>query len=391
MTAEKYQHAEEEYFKLRGQFDTGRITQEKFDEKLRELMVQDEQGRYWMLGADSGKWYFYDGTKWVQGDPYPGASGPTAATAAPEQRPPPSPPPAPAAARPATYMPPPRVSEGRSFPLVPILIALALIVLAVAAFLLFLNRDRIFVAQPPPQITPVLPPTITRAPSPTAVAIVPTAALPTIAPLNTVQPTIPPLPTIEPATATTVPPVATTEPAVTVIVITAVPPTVETLPTLLPSATSPPPTALPPTVAPTRIPPTATTIPPTNTTVATCPAGVCVSKIEYAPSAPKKNQDVTFTATFVNSTGGTQNYNWLILLFDPEKPGLNKGFGESPATNIAIPPGESKFSVTYVPVTGPGACKNLYMRAGWKISAFDKPLFPSPSGDPVTVYFDVCP
>ena len=53
---DQYQHSEDEYFKLRGQFDTGRLTQEEFDEKLRALMVQDEQGRYWMLGADSGKW-----------------------------------------------------------------------------------------------------------------------------------------------------------------------------------------------------------------------------------------------------------------------------------------------------------------------------------------------
>src|ERR1700694_4082842 len=78
MAADKFRHAEDEYFKLRGQFDTGRLTQDQFDEKLRELMQQDEQGRYWMLGADSAKWYFYDGTKWVQGAPYQGAEIPIA-------------------------------------------------------------------------------------------------------------------------------------------------------------------------------------------------------------------------------------------------------------------------------------------------------------------------
>jgi hypothetical protein len=93
----------------------------------------------------------------------------------------------------------------------------------------------------------------------------------------------------------------------------------------------------------------------------------------------------------LNTTGGTQGYNWLILLYDPNKPGNNKGFGESPAQPISVPPGETQFSVTYVPVNGPGGCINLFMRAGWKISAFDKPIFPNTSGDPVTVYFDVCP
>src|SRR5581483_211767 len=76
MAADKYRHVEDEYFKLRGQFDTGRLTQDQFGEKLRELMVQDDKGRYWMLGADSGKWYYYDGTKWVTGDPFVGAEAP---------------------------------------------------------------------------------------------------------------------------------------------------------------------------------------------------------------------------------------------------------------------------------------------------------------------------
>lgn len=376
MAADKYRHAEDEYFKLRGQFDTGRLTQEQFDEKLRALMIQDEQGRYWMLGADSGKWYFYDGAKWVQGEPYTAAAGASLAAATV----------VPASAPPAATAPPPPVRE-RRLPLAPLLILLALIGLGIAAFMIFQNRERIFGA-PPPTVVVILPPTITRAPSPTALAMAPTVGLGTLPPLPTVipatqAPTNPP-PTLEPTK-----PLATTAPPVTVIVVTGAPPPTVALPTLLPTVTSVP--TLPPTVAPTRLPPAATNVLPTNTPLPNCPAGVCVSKIEYAPASPKRNQDVTFTATFLNSTKGAQNYNWLILLYDPEKPGNNKGFGESPATQISIPPGESKFSVTYIPVNGPGGCKNLYMRAGWKVNAFDKPLFASPSGEPVTVFFDVCP
>ena len=55
MAAEKFRASEDAYFRLRGQFDTGRITAEQFDERVRELAVQDAQGRYWMPGADSGK------------------------------------------------------------------------------------------------------------------------------------------------------------------------------------------------------------------------------------------------------------------------------------------------------------------------------------------------
>lgn len=376
MAADKYRHAEDEYFKLRGQFDTGRLTQEQFDEKLRALMLQDEQGRYWMLGADSGKWYYYDGTKWVQGDPYPGASmpPPIALAAAPSS----APPTASSTAPPPASAPP---SAKRGFPIVPVLIVLALVALGVAAFLIFQNRDQIFVAQPPPQITPILPPTITRAPSPTAPVFVPTLAPQTLPPLATAIPaTDVPTATLP----TDVPP--TNLPAVTIIVITEIPPPTESLPTLLPTATEQ--ATLSPTVAATRAPATATRIPPTNTVVANCPNGICVTDLKFSPAAPKRNQDVTFTANFVNSTGQAKGYNWLILVY---RQGQTKGFGESAAYNISIPPGASTFSITHTVVKGPGGCEPFYARAGWKISAFEKYEFPNVSGDPATAYFDVCP
>jgi hypothetical protein len=367
MAADKYQHAEEEYFKLRGQFDTGRLTQEQFDEKLRDLMIQDEQGRYWMLGADSGKWYFYDGTKWVQSDPYPGASAPPPPVV-PVEEPPTS---SPATARPS----PPPSTGARRVPLTAILLVVGVVALGAGGFFVYQNRDRFFGAPPPP-ITPILPPTITRAPSPTAAGVVPTS----------VALTLPPLPTAIPPTSEPTQPPSTNAPPVTVIVVTAVVPTIEALPTLLPSATALP-TELP-TSAPTRAPATVTRVPPTNTSLPTCASGVCVTKIEYSPAAPKRNQDVTFTATFLNSTGGTSYYNWLILVY---RQGQTKGFGESPAANISIPPGASTFTISYPVVKGPGGCEGFYARAGWKVSAFEKHEFPNTSGDPATAYFDVCP
>lgn len=400
---EQYRQAEDEYFKLRGQFDTGRITQEQFDEKLRALMRQDAQGRYWMLGADSGKWYQYDGSQWVLGDPYTdaaaGAAGAAAAAALasapsdaapPVNRTPPSyPPQVSAAAMPIPVAPPPE----RNFPLVPVLVGAAIVVLGILAFLLFQNRDRLFVSQPP-QITPILAATITRAPSPTPLS----AARVTTQPTNVLPPTAIPVTEIPPTgiPPTDIPPTnipATSAPAITVIVVTAVPTptTIVIVPTGTP--TLPLPTLLPtvpPTRVPTRVPRTNTPVPPTNTPVPGFPPGVYVTKLETSPS-PRRNQNVTFTATFFNNTGETRYFKWLVLLYDPEKAGSNKGFGESPPTNITVPPGETKFSVTYEAVTGPGPCKNLYMRAGWRVSTFDKPIFPNTVGDPTTVYFDVCP
>ncbi len=381
---DQYRQAEDKYFRLRGQFDTGRLSQDEFDAALRELMIQDSQGRYWMLGADSGKWYYYDGAKWILGDPYPGAAPrpnapisavPRAAPSAPAQP----------RVRPASSLPPaPPPSAGRGFPVAAFLVGLAIVLLALGAFLLFMYRDRLFGA-PPAAITPIIPPTITRAPSPTAVAVLPTPIAPTDVPATAIPTAVPtevatPVPTNPPPT-TAAP---TAPPAVTVIVITAVPPT-SALPTLLPTITNAPtPTAVTPTVAAPTAPP------PTNTPTVICPSGVCVTSI-VVDSAPRRNQPVTFTATFVNSTDETRYYSFVILVFDPNKEGPNKGFGESPPLDIAVPRGTLQFSVSYVVVTGPGGCIPLYASAAARNSPFEKPVFPNVSGDPATANFDVCP
>jgi hypothetical protein len=174
-------------------------------------------------------------------------------------------------------------------------------------------------------------------------------------------------------------------------VVTAVPPPTDILPTLLPTAN------IEPTVAPTELPSAApptdspTAALPSDTPLPDCPPGVCVTNIALTPSAPKRNENVTFAATFVNTTGSTQTYPFIVLLFDPNKPGANKGFGESTPINISVPPGVSTAEVTYVAVTGPGGCVSLYVQAGWKQSQFQKPVFPNSDGQPLSVYFDVCP
>ena len=84
---EQFQKAEDEYFRLKGQLAAGRITQSQFETALKDLIVQDAQGRYWMLGVDSAHWYVHDGKKWVEAQPsselsisIPEASAPNAST-----------------------------------------------------------------------------------------------------------------------------------------------------------------------------------------------------------------------------------------------------------------------------------------------------------------------
>ena len=68
-TNDPFKSAEDEYFRLRGQLAAGRITGEQFEAALKNLTVEDAEGRHWAIGTDSGKWKFYDGAQWVEADP----------------------------------------------------------------------------------------------------------------------------------------------------------------------------------------------------------------------------------------------------------------------------------------------------------------------------------
>jgi hypothetical protein len=66
-----FQDLQRQYDELREQFDAGEMSEEEFKDKLEGLQLKDEQGRYWTIGALTGKWYRYDGRRWVQETPIP--------------------------------------------------------------------------------------------------------------------------------------------------------------------------------------------------------------------------------------------------------------------------------------------------------------------------------
>jgi hypothetical protein len=67
---DRFKYVEDEYFRLKGQLAVGRITQPQYEAALSALMIEDAQGRHWMLGVDSGEWHVYDGSAWIKADPY---------------------------------------------------------------------------------------------------------------------------------------------------------------------------------------------------------------------------------------------------------------------------------------------------------------------------------
>lgn len=63
-----FEEADRRYAELRRQRHVGEITDEEFAARRKELMVQDEQERWWAKGSD-GEWYYRSGENWVKGTP----------------------------------------------------------------------------------------------------------------------------------------------------------------------------------------------------------------------------------------------------------------------------------------------------------------------------------
>ncbi len=75
--------AERGFRELKRKLDAGEIDERKFEAELRHLQVLDREGRYWMIGAQSGLWYYYDGERWIQGEPPAEQVSPSAQAAPP--------------------------------------------------------------------------------------------------------------------------------------------------------------------------------------------------------------------------------------------------------------------------------------------------------------------
>ncbi|MDY7075880.1 MAG: hypothetical protein SXV54_03045 [Chloroflexota bacterium] len=70
-----FAQVERKVAQLRQELAAGRLTEEQFKARLREMMVQDKRGNWWMVGYETGEWYRHDGSDWVRADP-PGYAAP---------------------------------------------------------------------------------------------------------------------------------------------------------------------------------------------------------------------------------------------------------------------------------------------------------------------------
>ena len=65
----RIKEVEKAFVRLKGKFRRGKISRQKFVDGLKKLRFKDDEGRLWMIGARSGKWYFFDGKDWIESDP----------------------------------------------------------------------------------------------------------------------------------------------------------------------------------------------------------------------------------------------------------------------------------------------------------------------------------
>lgn len=106
MIDSRFRKVEESFIALRRELAAGRITAAQLEQALDAATIE-HAGRYWMLGANSGKWYASNGQTWIEAQPPEEAPTPAAA-------PPPHAAPGPQAAPSSAY--PPNAAPGAYAP-----------------------------------------------------------------------------------------------------------------------------------------------------------------------------------------------------------------------------------------------------------------------------------
>ena len=66
-----FAEADAQYEIARQRYLAGALTDEQYDDQLRDLMVSDDQGRWWAKSRENGNWHYYDtaADSWIAGTP----------------------------------------------------------------------------------------------------------------------------------------------------------------------------------------------------------------------------------------------------------------------------------------------------------------------------------
>ena len=67
--ADQFREAEATFSLLRERFEQKRISPQEFADSLKQLRIKDDAGRFWVIGAQSGKWYAFENGEWIEAKP----------------------------------------------------------------------------------------------------------------------------------------------------------------------------------------------------------------------------------------------------------------------------------------------------------------------------------
>lgn len=66
---DQFRDAEAAFDLLRQKFWDRKISQQEFADSLKKLRIKDDEGRFWVIGAQSGKWYAHENGDWIEAKP----------------------------------------------------------------------------------------------------------------------------------------------------------------------------------------------------------------------------------------------------------------------------------------------------------------------------------
>lgn len=64
-----FREAEATFGRLRERFRAKKISQQEFSDSLKQLRIKDDDGRFWAIGSQSGRWYVHERGQWVEAKP----------------------------------------------------------------------------------------------------------------------------------------------------------------------------------------------------------------------------------------------------------------------------------------------------------------------------------
>jgi dipeptidyl aminopeptidase/acylaminoacyl peptidase len=65
----RFEETEKQFAALKARHAAQELGEAEYNDALKRLVLQDEAGTHWMIGAETGQWYRFDAPNWVRADP----------------------------------------------------------------------------------------------------------------------------------------------------------------------------------------------------------------------------------------------------------------------------------------------------------------------------------